>query len=363
MINSKKASNVKIKSTSQSSNKNSKQAPNLSVHKIQINSVPMSTRMSIKKLWNIVPLFIKLMSLSTMILCIINLFLNKISLLLSSIPLYTIYNLQIWRLFTTVFMTTNIINVLLGLAFWTREGSSLETRMGTMKYILIFFRNSFLIEILYSIIMGIISLILKNKNFLAEKINKKGAVRNCGFLPVIICEITLLCISNPNTKVKFLCIPWEFKAKYYPIIWFVVFCCANTYHNDIEIFTGILYALLYRYSLRKFIIIPDSFIEKMENNCCFNWMLKITGFVSVSHITNKFMDEKTNQRISGQILNINKANQRNNSKISGNSKERTVKISTTPHEYTNRSENSIIANAAPTSLFENSLEQNKNNDS
>ena len=106
---------------------------------------------------------------------------------------------------------------------------------------------------------------------------------------------------------------------------------------------------------------PDSFIEKMENNFCFKWMLKITGFVSVSHITNKFMDEKTNQRISGQILNINKANQRKKSKISGNTnEERSVKISTTPSEYTNRSENSIISNAAPSSLFENSFEQNKN---
>ena len=48
--------------------------------------------------------------------------------------------------------------------------------------------------------MGLISLILKNKNFMAKKINSKGAVRNCGFLPVIMCEITLLCICNPNTN-------------------------------------------------------------------------------------------------------------------------------------------------------------------
>ena len=64
--------------------------------------------------------------------------------------------------------------------------------------------------------------------------------------------------------------------------------------------------------------------------------------------------------MSGQILNINKANQRKKAKISGNSNERDVKISTTPSEYTNRSENSIISNATPTSLFENSFDQNKN---
>ena len=315
--------------------------------------------MGIKKLWNIVPLFIKLMSLSTIALCIINLFINKISYLLSNIPFYTLFQLQIWRLFTSSLITTSIINVFLGLVFWTREGSSLETRLGTMKYIMIFIRNTFLIEVLYTLIMGFISLILKNKNFLAQKINSKGAVRNCGFLPVIMCEITLLCICNPNTKVKFLSIPFEFKAKYYPFIWLLVFCCVNNYHNDIEIFTGIIFAFLYQWKFKHYLNIPDSFIEKMENNFCFKWMLKIRGFVSVSHITNKFIDEKTNQRMSGQILNINKANERKKAKTSGTPDERSVKISTTPTEYTNRSENSIISNAAPSSLFENSFEQNK----
>ena len=359
MKNQSRTANVKIKSKP-SSIQSSKQDPNVTVHKIQISSSQMGAKMGLKKLWNIVPLFIKFMSLSTLTLCILNLFLKNISYLLSNIPLNTIFHIQIWRLFSSALITTSIINVILGLIFWTREGSSLETRLGTMKYIIIFIRNTFLIELLYTIIISIISLIIKNKNFLAKKINNKGIVRNCGFWPVIMCEITLLCICNPNTKVKFLSIPWEFKAKYYPFIWFVVFCCVNNYHNDIEVLTGIIFAFLYQYFLRYYLNIPDSLIEKMENNCCCRWMLKIRGFVSVSHITNKFIDEKTNQRMSGQILNINKANQRKKAKISGNSNERDVKISTTPSEYTNRSENSIISNATPTSLFENSFNQNKN---
>ena len=360
MMNSNKSSNVKIKSGMSGSNSKSKQDSNLSVHKIQISPSKMSIRMYMRKLWNILPLFIKFWSLYSIIICIINFFINKISFILSNVPLYTIYNIQIWRLCTSSLITTSIINVLLGLIFWTREGSSLETRLGTMKYIIIFIRNSFLIEILYTLIISIISLILRNKNFLAKKINKKGEVSNCGFLPVIMCEMTLLCMCNPNTKVKFLSIPWDFKAKYYPFIWLAIFCCVNNYHNDIEILTGITYAFIYQKCLRHYLNIPDSFIEKMENNFCFNWMLKIRGFVSVSHITNKFMDEKTNQRMSGQILNINKANERKKAQESGNVAERDVKISTTPSEYTNRSENSMISNSTPPSLFDNSFEQNKN---
>ena len=86
---------------------------------------------------------------------------------------------------------------------------------------------------------------------------------------------------------------------------------------------------------------------------------KIRGFVN--HITNKFIDKKTNQRISGQILNMNKLNERKKAKAFGKSDERSDKISTTSTGYTNRSENFIISSAAPSSLFENSFEQNKNN--
>ena len=353
------SSNVKIKSNIPSAIPKSKQDSNLSVHNIQFKSSQMGAKVSLKKLWNIVPLFIKLMSLSTLALCIINIFFTNISMLLSNIPYYIVYKIQIWRLFSSMLITTSIINVILGLIFWTREGTSLETRLGTVKYIIIFIRNSFLIEVLYAFIITIISLILKNKEFLEQKINSKGKVRNCGFWPVIMCEITLLCICNPNIKVKFLSIPWEFKAKYYPFIWFAVFCCINNYHNDIEVLTGIIFAFLYQYLLKNYLNIPDSFIEKLENSFCCKWMLKLTGFVSVSHITNKFMDEKMNQRMSGQILNINKANQKKKSKISGTG-ERSINISTAPHsEYTNRSENSIISSAAPASLFDSSMEQNK----
>ena len=342
------------KSSIASSRQKSKQSNEVTVHKLQLGSnQQIGVRMGFKKLWNIVPLFIKLMSLSTLILCLVNFCISSISFYLSNIPYYTIFQFQIWRLCSSAFITTNIINVILGLIFWTREGSSLETRLGTMKYIIIFLRNTILIEILYSLIIYVVSLIIKNKDFTLNKLNNKGVVRNCGFWPVIMCEVTLLCICNPNTRVKFLSIPWDFSAKYYPIIWLALFCLFNNYNNDIEVLTGFLFAFIYQYGLRYYLSIPDKFIEKMENNICCKWMLKITGFVSVSHITNKFMEEKLNQRMTGQILNLNKPSTR---KKTGNESERNVKISS---EYTNRSENSIISNATPPSLLDTSFGQNK----
>ena len=344
-------------SNTQKSKAKSKQSPSIRVHKLQINpNQNVSVRLGFKKLWNIVPLFIKLMSLSTLCLYLLNLFFSSISYCLSNIPHYTIFHIHLWRLISTILMTTSIFNVILGLIFWAREGSSIETRLGTMKYIIIFLRNTILIEILYTLIIYLVSLIIKKKDFTLNKINNKGAVRNCGFWPVIMCEVTLLCICNPNTRVKFLSIPWEFSAKYYPLIWFALFCCFNNYNNDIEVFTGVIFAFIYQYGLRYYLNISDKFIEKMENNICCKWMLKITGFVSVSHITNKFMDEKLNQRMTGQILNLNKASNRKKDKSTESDSERNVKITS---EYTNRSENSMISNATPPSLFDTSFGNNK----
>jgi membrane associated rhomboid family serine protease len=351
---------ISSKSISSSSIKNqgdSKKMGPLTVHRLKVSPNQITdVRIGIRRLWNIVPLFIKFITLSIFIICILNLFFPSISYYLANIPYYTFFHIQLWRLFSSPFITTNIINYFLGIIFWIREGSSIETRLGTIKYIIIFIRNTFFIELLYSCIIYIVSLIIKKKNFMMAKINEKEVVNNCGFWPIIMSELTLLCICNPNIKVKFLFIPYEFSAKYYPIIWFLVFCIFNTYNNDIEVLIGILYSFIYQYLLRYYINISDSFIQKIENHFCCSWMLKITGFVSVSHITNKFMDEKLNKRITGQILNLNKASSRK--KTTEGNIERTVKITS---EYTNRSENSIISNASPTSIFDTSFGGNKPN--
>ena len=106
MKNTNKASNVKIKSNIPNSIQNS----NITVSKIQISSPKITAKMGIKKLWNIVPLFIILMLLSTTILCIINFFINKISYLLENISLITLFDFQIWRLFISSLITTSIVN-------------------------------------------------------------------------------------------------------------------------------------------------------------------------------------------------------------------------------------------------------------
>ena len=315
---------------------------------------------NIRRLWGIIPLFIKIISFSSIIFYILILLFKSISFYLSNIPLYTVYHFQLWRILTSFLINTNIFNVILGLIFWVREGSSMEARLGTLRYIIIFLQNNILIQILYSLIITLISLIIRNKKFMEKKVIYEDdiilTIKNCGLWPNIICELTLLCISNPNTKVNFLFIPYNFSAKYYPFILFIIFCIVNTYNynNDIEVLVGILYALIYHKFLKNYLYISDALIGKLEKKICCNCITNITGYINVRHISNKFSREKSNSRMDIKILKLNKINRK---KIQNNNDEteRDVNINS---DYTNRNDTSMASIILPTkSIFENPIKQ------
>ena len=207
-------------------------------------------RSNYRKLCNGIPLFIKAIILITLLLYILNILFSSISLYLSNVPYNTIYNYQIWRLFTTSLITTRIVNIIFAIIFWVKYASNLEAAIGTIKYSLIFIMNSILIQIIYTLLFFIISLIIKNEKILSFKINNKDQVDNCGIWPYIICEITLLSLSNPNYPIKFLFFP-EFSTKFYPIIVFIFFGIFNNLSTDLEVLCGIVYAFLYHFIIKK----------------------------------------------------------------------------------------------------------------
>jgi membrane associated rhomboid family serine protease len=95
----------------------------------------------IKNIFDSMPLFIKIVLLSTIILYILNLFILYVALYLADIPYFTVYYCQIWRLITTPFITTGILSIIFSLLFWYKDAVKLERDIGTVKYILIFFMN------------------------------------------------------------------------------------------------------------------------------------------------------------------------------------------------------------------------------
>jgi len=275
----------------------------------QINSNNASDiKSKLSTVWKNIPLFIRVITFITIIFYIINLFIPYISFYLSNIPYYTILKIQIWRIVSTSLITTEIINIIFSLIFWVKYASELESSMGTIKYFLIFMMNSIIIQIFYSLISCLIAFIINKKTYLLTKINSKNSVSNSGIWPNIICELTLLSLSNPNQLMKFLFFPCQFKAKYYPLILFIIFSIMNSFTIDLEVLIGMLYAFFYFYFIKKFIKISDNLVIKIENLKCMKCFTRMGGFVSVNTLGNKFVStvNSINQKIKEISIQNNK---------------------------------------------------------
>ena len=226
--------------------------------------------------------FVKIVIFLTLIFFIINLFTPYIAFFLANIPYFTIFKCQIWRLFTTAFITTGFINVIFSLFIWYRYSIQNEIDMGTIKYMLNFFKNCFFIEIIYCCILLIISLIIRNTIMLKMKLGL-GGIRNDGLWPILMFEITLFCLTNPERDMRFFFFPCVFKAKYYPLILFGIFTILSGFNINFEILSGIIFGFLNHYYFKNKLDISNSFILKCENSIIFNWMIKKKGFISINN--------------------------------------------------------------------------------
>ena len=230
-----------------------------------------------------IPLFIRVVICSTIILYLLNLLIPFISLFLSDIPYYTIYYFQIWRLFTTSFITTNILSIIFSLYFWLNEAVKLEKEIGTTKYMLIFFMNTFCIQTIYCFLMFLLSFISRNQYFVKMKITPNG-IRNEGLWPILLCDLTLLCLSNPLEPMRFFFFPCVIKAKYYPFFLFLIFTILSGFHIEFEILVGIGFGFLYHYYFKNKLIISNKFTIRIENSFLFRWMKNKKGFINIGGV-------------------------------------------------------------------------------
>ena len=264
---------------------------------------------------NSMPFFVKIVVCSTIILYLINFIIPYVAYLLADIPYFTIYYFQIWRIFTTPFITTSLFSVIFSIYFWYEKASRLEKDIGTIKYIIIFFMNSFCIQIMFCILMLLLSLIIRNKAPLVMKISQ-GRVRNEGIWPILMCDLTLLCLSNPNEIMQFRFFPCTIKAKYYPIFLFLIFTIISGFQIDFENICGIGFGFLYHYFLRNRLKISNNFAEKLGNSCLCRWMKTKKGFIGsggINTFANIVIREGNNVRnvnISNAQDNINKSREK-----------------------------------------------------
>ena len=285
-------------------------------HKKSDNNLALSERLI--KIWGNIPFFIKFFLFTTFLFYILNFFLKNISFYFSNIPYYTISYFQIWRLITTVFISTNLFKLFLGLFFWLKYALSLESSIGTIKYMSIFFINTFCIQIIFCILKYILMRVFKkDNNYLKTKISSRG-VNNFSLLGTILCELTLLCLSNPESPNKLFFGLIVIKAKFYPFLLLGFFILVDSFKIDLEILSGIFFAYIYFYFFKNILKISDNFAQKIEDNICCKNILKLNSFISVSNINNgnplsimnisvnQIRVENSNKDNDMEELNINK---------------------------------------------------------
>ena len=240
----------------------------------------------IKSIFSELPFFIRLILLLKILLFILNLFIRQISFYLSNIPLYTIKHHQYWRLITTSFITTNIINMIIGFLVWIKNAISLEKSIGTIRYIFIFIGNSIFINLIYCSIIYFIKYLTNNKTILVNNLYGMYKVNNNGIWPIIICELTLLCLNNPDSKIKFLFQPCPLKARYYPIFIILLFTFINNFRINYGIISGFLYGIIYFYLFQNRFHFSDDTIRKLENSVFCKCFTGLGSFVNVDNINN-----------------------------------------------------------------------------
>ena len=240
----------------------------------------------IKELLTEIPFFIRFIIIINILFFILNLFTNYISFYFSNIPLYTISHFQYWRLFTTSFITTNIINLILGFIVWIKDAISLEKSIGTLRYIFIFISNSIFINLIYCLIIYLIKYITKSNIILVNNFYGMYKVNNNGLLPIIICEITLLCLNNADLTINFLYKPCPIKAKYYPLFIIIIFTLINNFRINYEIISGFVYAFIYYYIIQNRFYFSDETIKKLEKSFCCKCLFGFSGFVNIDNINN-----------------------------------------------------------------------------
>jgi membrane associated rhomboid family serine protease len=206
-----------------------------------------------------------------------------VALYLADIPYFTVYYCQIWRLITTPFITTGILSIIFSLLFWYKDAVKLERDIGTVKYILIFFMNSLFIQILYCLVTFLISLIIQSNILMKMKITPLGVV-NAGLWPILLCDLTLLCLSNPEENMKFFIFPCIIKARYYPLVLFLIFTILSGFNIDFENLCGIGFGYLYHYYLKNKLAISNNFALKVENSFLCRWMRNKKGFIKTGGI-------------------------------------------------------------------------------
>lgn len=261
-----------------------------------------------------IPFCIKSLLIINITFYILSIISNIFSYYLSNIPKYTILSFQIWRLITANLLSTGFMNILCLFFFWLPQAINLERSIGTIKYMVNFFINSTLIQLLYSVFIIIMGIFIKGitdkKIIYYHNTQEIYYIESDGLWPYIMMEMTVLCLANPDNNMNIFCIPYQIKSKYYPFS-MLIFLFIINFSIRFDFIAGVFYGFIYVFYLKNSLEIPEQKIEYIENLMIFNSVRESPSFIKKSKIDASFL-LGNNMNNYNEYNNYDNNNQRNN---------------------------------------------------
>lgn len=244
-----------------------------------------------KDFWHTMPIFIKFIAIVTLVFYILSWIIPGFVIYLVNIPKLTVENYRLWTILTTTLITPSLLNIIFAFTSWIPSGCEVEKEIGTVAYLFMFFTHSIIIQVLFVIFAYSLSL---------------ASLSSVGLWPVILVEITVKCMKNPNSDIRFLFFPWPIKSKLYPLILIGFFFLINMGRISYDFIIAIVYGYLFHYFLKNKINYSSTCVQRAENTIFFKCLSKLNGFISIANNIAGFS-------ISNQINNYNSKTNNSNS--------------------------------------------------
>ncbi len=147
---------------------------------------------------------------------------------LCNIPQKTLFQFELYRLFTAPFVHKDVLNLLIDLFILIPSLSLMERQVGCKALFYDLLKNTLVIQGSYCVLMALLSLLLESALLLPT----------FGLLPLALFYLTLHCLANPEQFSTVCCAPVQ--NKYIPVLILVVL-------NLLQFQPAILIAGLYGY--------------------------------------------------------------------------------------------------------------------
>lgn len=225
----------------------------------------------VKGFWISIPLITKTIVFLTIIFYILSWihFFSSVLQLLTNIPYLTITKFRFWTIVTTILITPSILNIIFAFLAWIPRAIENEREDGSVKFLLNISTRSIIIQVMYIGLMCLFYFIAGEKVMITP---------SAGLWPLIMADISINCLRDPDRDVMFFFIPFPIKAKYYPWALLGFFTILN-FSFQFDLICGVGFGYLYHYKLKEKIDYSIQCIQKTEANCIFNCVRNSPSFI------------------------------------------------------------------------------------